>query len=112
MSATVKLLFSQDDVVRFQELRLATFAAIKRSLATDGHCKSYEGAFAIALPGYFDEADGSWVELQLNCYVLGPTRHYRWRGGTLGEAVSMAAADLATWISELDETESEERLLP
>lgn len=112
MNLPVKLLFSLDEIVAFQELRVVTFEAIRRSLALDGHCKSYEGAFQIQLPDYFDAERGApWVQLRLDCYVLGPTRHYQWRGDTLGQAVAMAKADLATWIEELAAQEQDERAM-
>lgn len=109
MNLPVKLLFSLDEIVALQELRAIVFDGIRRALLLDGHCKHYEGTFQIQLPNHFEAEDGAtWVELQLGCYVLGPTRHYVWRAESLGNAVRMARADVDRWIGELTEQEAEE----
>jgi hypothetical protein len=40
---------------RFVALRAELFQAIAACLAEDGHCKSYEGAFEIHVPNYFED---------------------------------------------------------
>lgn len=37
---------------------------------------------------------------KLHCYVIGPSRHYEWRGRTMDEALDKAEADINTWIEE------------
>jgi hypothetical protein len=79
----------------FLALRNDIFDRIRAALEEDSHCKSYEGAMRIAFPSYFE--GGSRVQIELDCYVLGPNRHYRWAGADLAEAVSKAYRDLRSW---------------
>jgi len=82
-------------------LRQRLFVAIEQSLSVEGHCKSYEGTFGIVLPNYFEEKHGPkrWA-VTLDCYVIGPHRHYVWEGETLDEAVAKAEAEVGGWLSE------------
>ena len=92
-------------LARLMTLRAELFAAIKKQLARDGHCKSYEGAFAIRLPNYFEQDEAAW-QITLDCYVIGPSRHYEWNGQTLAEAITRAEAGVRSWIAqEADENE-------
>lgn len=89
---------------RFRNLRKKVMKAIEEQLAIDSHCKSYEGAFAwtICYPDYFEDEDGSQNAscfiLTLHCYVLGPGRHYDWKGKTMDEAMDKAERDIYEWI--------------
>lgn len=86
---------------RLERLREELFAEIEQVLAEDGHCKPYEGAFAVRLPNYFEEPGHpeAWT-VELDCYVVGPRRHYRWVGPTLDATVAMAEQDVRKWIAE------------
>lgn len=90
-----------DDYKRFLELRWKVLKVIGRNL--DGGHKSYEGAMEIiyCFPNYF-EVEGeqdyiSSVIIELHCYVLGPARHYRWEGKTLGKALDKCRIELRSW---------------
>lgn len=89
--------------MRFQSLRSELFAAIEHALEQDGHCKSYEGHFRVeaSLPNYFEEKDGTpglW-SLILNCYLIGPHRHYEWVGNSFEECLRKAEIDIRAWIA-------------
>lgn len=66
-------------------------------------CKSYERTFEITLayPNYFESEspfeESPKVMLQLHCYVIGPNRHYIWKGNSLEEAVNKARSDIESW---------------
>lgn len=66
--------------------------------------KSYEGAFELLLsfPCYFDDGadkdEPDFFEITLHCYVLGPYRHYHWRGNNFKEVVNEARKDIERWI--------------
>jgi len=94
---------SVDDLAKFNALRLYVFQEIARELELGGPGKSYEGRMAIWFPHYFmentfapEQKADNWC-IQLNCYVLGPTRHYDWCGATLGEAVDKAEKEIKSW---------------
>lgn len=97
---------------RFLALRRKVMAGIKNALAIDCSCKSYEGfmELVIEFPDYF-EMDGSeedtpnWYVIRLHCYVLGPARHYEWRGRTLDEALDAAEKEISMWIAEVEDDE-------
>ena len=92
---------------RLRTLRAELFQAIAESLASDGHCKSYEGALLVHLPNYFEEqaahdnfgrlGTGGWT-IELHCYLIGPNRHYRWEGHSFDECLSKAELDIRAWI--------------
>jgi len=93
----------EDELIAFKRLRQYVFAAVKRELAIDSGCKSYEGHMAIQFPHYFmentfvpEQKSDNWC-VQLDCYVLGPSRHYHWCGRTLGEAVTKARSEIEGW---------------
>lgn len=94
---------TERDFVEFAVYRAALFTAIRKACQDgDGHCKSYEGALTLTMPNVFDYEDGTgdgWA-LHLDCYVLGPTRHYEWTAPTLRELTSLAQADLIRWVQE------------
>lgn len=73
-----------------------------------GGCKSYEGTLEIRLvyPNFFESPmklpEPDAVRIKLDCYVLGPTRHYDF----LGETFSAAIMCFEDW---LDEREAERK---
>lgn len=94
------------DFERFHRLREKTFAEIGKALeANDGYGKSYEGAFEIVLeyPNFYEDPDatsGPVVIIRLHCYILGPARHYEWKGKTFSEALTKAERDITAWIKQ------------
>lgn len=88
---------------RFQSLRDDLFDAIRKALEEDGHCKSYEGQFGVRhmFPNYFEQQDGDagWWEITLNCYLIGPHRHYLWMGQTFDECLRKVETDVRAWIA-------------
>nr|DAF36859.1 MAG TPA: hypothetical protein [Caudoviricetes sp.] len=97
---------------RFLALRRKVMAGIKNALAIDCPCKSYEGfmELVIEFPDYFElgnseeDAPNQYV-VRLHCYVLGPARHYEWRGRTLDEALDAAEEEIRMWIAEVEDDE-------
>ena len=94
---------SVDELAKFNALRGYVFEAIAHELEYDNCCKSYEGHMAIWFPHYFmentfapEQRGENWC-IQLDCYVLGPSRHYDWCGATLGEAVDKAEKEIKRW---------------
>lgn len=91
---------TQADIDQLMNLRAELFAAIRDALEEDGHCKTYEGAFAIHLPNYFEQEVAETWCVTLDCYKIGPSYHYEWRARTLGDAIAKAARDVRAWIAE------------
>ena len=95
------------DHKQFELLRAKTFEGIKKALAIDSHCKSYEGAFEVLClyTDYFEDSQAiakPEVVIRLHCYVLGPSRHYEWKGKTFAEALAKADYDITYWIKQLE----------
>lgn len=90
---------------RFDALRKLVMDAIRKQLEIDCCCKSYEGAFewTVCYPTYFDDPEAKeapeFYVLQLHCYVLGPARHYEWRGKTRTEVLDKAEREIKSWLS-------------
>lgn len=92
-----------NDLLSLFALRHRLFEYIAKALAEDGHCKSYEGSMAVQFPNYFEErASDPQFTVCLDCYVIGPSRHYSWSGATLSEAIEKAATDINAWCDEWD----------
>ena len=95
---------------RFLALRRRVIQAIRRELEQYSYCKSYEGTFEILVsyPDYFDWEDDNnpdqpnFFLIRMHCYVLGPGRHYEWRGRTLKNALDKAEKDINQWIGRAD----------
>lgn len=93
------------DKVRFDALRKLVAEAIRKELEIDFHCKSYEGTFewTVCYPNYFEDNDGTaepnYYILTLHCYVLGPARHYEWRGETKAEVLDKAEREIKLWLN-------------
>lgn len=83
--------------------RKELFAAIAEALELDGHHKHYEGQIKLSylIPGYFNDNEPGRFQLEVDCYVLGPERHYRYHGSSPSECVSKAKRDLTEWVEEL-----------
>ena len=94
---------SEEEFIAFKRLRQYVFGQIARELEIDACGKSYEGHMAIQFPHYFmentfapEQKTDNWC-VQLDCYVLGPSRHYHWCGEPLGQAVNKARSEIETW---------------
>lgn len=93
-------MISQQDLMRFAQLRGELFAFIGMALKENGHCKSYEGAMQIGFPDYFSaDDDGAW-SVSLDCYVIGPSRHYTWTGKNFTEALDKAEKEIRGWFGD------------
>ena len=93
-------MITQTSLDRFYKLREKLFDEIKKILEEDGYCKSYEGAMAIGFPNYLQGRDESEdkFSITLDCYVVGPSRHYQWFGKTFEESLSKAENEILSWI--------------
>lgn len=97
---------------RFGALRADLFDEIRLRLALDGHCKSYEGTFSFVFPNYFDDRETERTReawgIRLDCYVVGPSRHYDWWGVDFGHALQRCETDVRKWIAESVAARAEE----
>jgi hypothetical protein len=93
-------MISENDLIRIEKLREKVFDHIKKSLEECGHCKSYEGAVRIVYPTYFTRGDPDCWGLELHCYLIGPSRHYEWRGNILAVCIDKAEKDINHWTSQ------------
>lgn len=83
-------------VIRFEQLRKELFDAIDYSIKMDGQHKSYEGRLALIWPHRFTDE----YQIELSCYVIGPSRGYTWAGKTHEECLDQAEKDIRRWIKE------------
>ena len=89
----------------FLKLRKRLHDALKRA-AKEEPGKSYEGEMEIAIhyPGIYDDSDeADTVIIRADFYLLGPSRHYSWKGNTIKEAVEKASADFDSWLGDDNE---------
>jgi hypothetical protein len=88
---------------------------IEKELKRDGYCKRFEGAvsYAVRMPPVVDWSDmpdpmGRQPEMavehqvDLYCYVIGPSRTYRWVGATIDEVFASATADFTKWAADAE----------
>ena len=91
---------TREELELFLYLRRTVYEYIEEYLKDDCGHKSYEGTWELltSYPSYFDSDtfyDGpDAVIATLHCYVLGPHRHYEWRGRTWKEAFKQAKRDI------------------
>lgn len=90
---------------RFLKLRKRLFTAIDEALKED--CgKSYEGSFTINIeyPNYYEDENAekppAYIYILLDCYIIGPHRHYSWGGKTFDEALDKCEKDINEWLEE------------
>lgn len=86
---------------RLEQLRQDLYLAIPKAIEDGGgHCKSYEGSFSLtcAWPAYSNRSEAPEWTLTLDLYVIGPSRHYKWRGQSIDVVVERADADVRGWL--------------
>lgn len=89
---------------RFKALRKTVANMIRAELDKDQCCKSYEGTWEVmaSYPNFFEDETGiappDCYIIRLHCYVLGPSRHYTWRGETWGAALSACEKEIMGWM--------------
>lgn len=98
----------------FLKLRQEVMDALAKVTMDCVH-KSYEGTFELTFsyPSFFDDGydkdEPDAVIIQLYCYVLGPSRHYEWRGKDILSAVENCREDVRQWIKdELGDRDSDD----
>lgn len=100
---------NKEQKARFDKLRNIVAYGIKKELAIDCCCKSYEGTWElfVGFHDYFEDEDATkpprYVEIRLHCYVLGPSRHYCWGGKDWDEAICGCERDVLSWCRNLEE---------
>jgi len=89
----------------FRALVTAGIAKMRDEQGEGG--KRYEGQIkaeaylpSIHNPEIDDPASAS---LTLHCYLLGPSRHYKWTAPTLEQALQVAIEDVETWVAAIDD---------
>jgi hypothetical protein len=87
---------------RLTKFRQRVFDEIRKVLEKEGHHKWYEGQIShnACYPNYFHKNAPESHTLELDCYLLGPERHYKWTGTSLDECLDQAEGDLDEWIEE------------
>jgi hypothetical protein len=99
-------MISPDEYARFEQLRADLFDAIAEVLSEGGGGKSYEGTFRIQFPGYGESRAASDLTnptpwgIFLDCYLIGPNRHYEWWGETFAAVLLTAETDIRAWMHE------------
>lgn len=91
--------------------RLAAFRTLVErevlaELARDGGGKHYEGrvTYRVVLPPVCEGPNAAESHLlELDCYILGPGRHYYWHAATEAEVFDQAEADFREWVREAQE---------
>ena len=78
---------------RFDKCRERLWKLLANVDFSDG-CKSYEGTIRVELeyPNYFESPDDlpkpDGASIHLDCYVLGPNRHYDFDGVSMSDALT------------------------
>jgi len=98
---------------RFDELRKKILSFIDKKYKAGEGIKMYEGRMNVSFefPIYTDDPQGTAnpeVNIHLDCYVIGPARHYDWSGETFEIALNKAEKDIKEWIRD-DECENDAR---
>lgn len=93
-------------LARFDELREMVDKAVKHAWAHGAPGKSYEGVWELHIE--YPSTDGGGAkqrppffwEITLHCYLIGPYRHYKWRGKTFKDALDKCYEDVVAWCAE------------
>ena len=83
-------------VMRFEKLRKELFDAIDYNIKMDGHHKSYEGRLSWICPHRFTDE----YQIDLACYVIGPSRGHTWTVKNFAECLDQAECDIRLWIQQ------------
>ena len=90
---------------RFDALRKLVMNAIGRELEIDYCGKIYEGIleWTVRYPDCYDDPEAKagpeFYVLKLHCYLLGPSRHYEWRGRTPEIVLNKAEKEIKSWLT-------------
>lgn len=101
-------MMSPTEYAQFEKLRADLFDVIAVVLSQGGGGKSYEGTFRIQFPGYANAREQAefgpspWA-IFLDCYLIGPSRHYEWWGDTFADVLLKAETDIRAWMHEAQE---------
>ena len=77
------------------DFRERLFGLINRALAFNDHRKEDEGDILIECSGVYSQ--DKQIAMYVSCYVLGPARHYVFKGNTLSDCVMKASEELDKW---------------
>lgn len=97
---------TSEEKTLFSSLRRQVADYIREYLKDDFGHKSYEGTWEVraSYPNYFDDdtatAPPDFCQITLHCYVLGPGRHYDWKGKSFMEALKKCKRDIDQWVKE------------
>lgn len=86
-------------------LRKQLNAAIRHQQAQGEPGKYYEGTFELYIRWPECDADPNAEQepeqytLMMHSYLVGPGRHYEWKGKTLEEAMEKCKKDVQAWIA-------------
>lgn len=89
---------------KFTKIRKMVADYITKYLKEDCGHKSYEGTweFLVSYPSYFEDETATAApdsyQVTLHCYVLGPGRHYDWKGSSLEKVLEDCERDIRQWI--------------
>lgn len=92
----------QHELQEFLDLRDRLHAALNK-VSEDCPGKSYEGEMSLGIyfPGiYASKNETAEAVIEAHFYLIGPHRHYTWKGRTVREAVKKASRDIDKWIKE------------
>lgn len=87
---------------RLYVLRAKVDHAVECEWARGEPGKSYEGAWELCIEYPSTDEGGAKMppcfwEITMHSYLIGPDRHYKWRGKTFEEAVTKCWKDVDLW---------------
>lgn len=89
------------------DLRALLIRGLEADLADGGSPKRYDGRLRAEafLPSWAEPVidPPPSASVYLDCYAIGPSRHYRWTAPTIEEAIAMAYEDVETWVAAIDD---------
>lgn len=90
----------------FPVLRKKLAAYLQDCFENEAYGKWYEGTWTVAsiFPDVYQDPKGelppeSYV-IKLDCYLVGPHRHYEWEGKTLDDAFDRCKKQVEIWIGD------------
>ena len=87
-------------IERFKQLHLKVKSACNQAVNEGAGGKSYDGTmkFSIDLPPFYEEDFKPLYHINLQCYLIGPSRSYDWFGVTAEECLEKAESDIDYYI--------------